>query len=138
MFHVKHLEEWPLPRDTNLSGITNRRRHHLLNYLKGGTVSNPAQCIETQVRQTFRTPSSGFVIIGRFRNDQHSPDLQKPSRTLGSDRRPSKGAGCHKVKCRVEFGEACCLLGPTGHNLSVLRRVGPLEDLAQELESFVD
>src|ERR1035437_3352216 len=134
MFHVKHLEEWPLPRDANLSGIPNRRRCHFLNYLVGSTVSNPAQCVETQLRQAFRTPTPGVVIIRRFGNDQDSPDLQKPSCALGGDRRASEGASCHKVKFRVEFGQACCILGPTSHNLSVLRRVGPLQVLAQELK----
>ena len=101
-------------------------------------MSNPAQCVETKLRQTFRTPSSGFFIIRRFGNDQNSPDLQKPSRAFGGDRRASEGAGCHKVKFRVELDEACRLLGPPGHNLSVMGRVGPLQDLAQELEPLVD
>src|SRR5664280_673631 len=59
MFHVKHLEERPLPRDANLSRIPNRGSGHFLNYLEGSSVSNPA--LLDVSRETSRRVASSSV-----------------------------------------------------------------------------
>jgi hypothetical protein len=91
---------------------------------------------QPQFRQFRRFPTAIVRVIGRFRDDEDSPDLQKLRSTLRCNGRWPEGTGGNQVKSLDQFRNPGDLLDSRRNHRPVIWRTVPFEDFFKKISPF--